>query len=91
MSPDRIVGIRQRLRLPQSYLAALLGVHEMTVLRWERGRLKPNYFQRCLLICFGAALRRDPFIGLVVRALIEQRVIAYALYHLFRTAFEPLP
>ena len=40
---------RARLGLSQAELAALLGVHAMTVSKWERGVLGPNDHQRELL------------------------------------------
>lgn len=33
--------VRKRLNLPQKALAELLGVHVMTVSRWERGTIQP--------------------------------------------------
>ena len=40
---------RKRIGLSQSSLAELLGVHVMTVSKWERGALKPNAHQRRIL------------------------------------------
>ena len=42
-------SIRQRIGLSQAQLADLLGVHAMTVSKWERGVLKPNAHQRRIL------------------------------------------
>lgn len=41
--------LRQRLNLSQKQLGELLGVHVMTVSKWERGVLAPNPHQRRLL------------------------------------------
>ena len=37
MTAAEVRRVRMRLRLTQAQLAAKLGVHEMTVSRWERG------------------------------------------------------
>lgn len=50
--PKRHSGTREALGLSQTELAALLGVHPMTVSRWERGVLKPTPYQRALLEAF---------------------------------------
>lgn len=47
--------LRERLGLSQSECAAVLGVHAMTVSKWERGVSKPNEHQRLLLRALGAA------------------------------------
>lgn len=41
--------LRVRLDLSQKELAKLLGVHVMTVSKWERGVLEPNEHQRRIL------------------------------------------
>src|SRR5690242_13718873 len=41
--------LRRRLDVSQKELAELVGVHAMTVSKWERGVLKPNEHQRRLL------------------------------------------
>jgi len=48
--------LRQRLGLSQSAFAQLLGVHAMTVSKWERGVLKPSAHQQRVL----KALARAP-------------------------------
>ena len=42
-------ALRGRLDLSQKELGQLLGVHEMTVSKWERGVAEPNDHQRRLL------------------------------------------
>jgi len=51
-----LARLRQRLGLSQSAFARLLGVHAMTVSKWERGVLKPGAHQQRLL----QALARAP-------------------------------
>lgn len=47
--------LRERLGLSQSECAAVLGVHAMTVSKWERGVARPNEHQRLLLRALGVA------------------------------------
>ena len=41
MTPGRIRAIRLRLGWTQREMAEALGVHVMTVWKWEHGRIKP--------------------------------------------------
>ncbi len=52
---------RRALQLTQGELAPLLGVHVMTVSRWELGKMQPTAHQRVLLALYvedPALLRR---------------------------------
>jgi len=51
--------LRQRLGLSQSAFAELLGVHAMTVSKWERGVLKPGAHQQRLLKALARAPERE--------------------------------
>ena len=53
-----IASIRKRLGLTQGQLADLMGVHAMTVSKWERGVLAPNPHQKRMLASFHAAGER---------------------------------
>jgi len=64
-----VASQRRRAGLTQAALAGLLGVHPITVSKWERGLLSPNGHQRELL----AALAAEPG-----RALPEQRAAGLA-------------
>jgi molybdopterin-binding protein len=48
-------SLRQRLGLSQVDFGRLLGVHTMTVSKWERGLLEPNEHQRGVLRALHAA------------------------------------
>lgn len=50
--------LRARLGLSQSELAELVGVHAMTVSKWERGVLAPGAREARLLAAFQAAAER---------------------------------
>jgi molybdopterin-binding protein len=45
----KVAALRARLNVTQTKLARLIGVHPMTVSRWERGVLAPSRHQRALL------------------------------------------
>ena len=49
--------IREALGLKQADLALLLGVHPVTVCRWETGHLVPSQYQQALLLHFRKAAR----------------------------------
>jgi molybdopterin-binding protein len=53
-----IQGLRERLGLTQGQLAELVGVHAMTVSKWERRLLKPGAHHKRLLATFAAAAER---------------------------------
>lgn len=77
--------LRQRLNLSQQALAKLLGVHVMTVSKWERGVLKPNEHQKRLLAALTNAaqegLRASPPAG--TRKQDPVRFLAAALSHAY--------
>jgi molybdopterin-binding protein len=57
-SKPSISAIRRRIGLTQAQLAELLGVHTMTVSKWERGLLAPSAHQKRLLASFQTAGER---------------------------------
>lgn len=58
-----IAPLRKRLGLTQGELAELVGVHAMTVSKWERGVLAPNAHQTRMLASFHAAGERGLKLG----------------------------
>jgi molybdopterin-binding protein len=69
-----VAALRKRLGLSQVRLAEILGVHPMTVSRWERGRLEPSVRQRELLgtLAGGAPARSaEELASWLNRALVE--------------------
>lgn len=64
MAPKQsIASLRKRLGLTQGQLAELVGVHAMTVSKWERGVLAPNPHQQRMLASFHAAGERGVKLG----------------------------
>ena len=54
---------RANLGLTQGELAGLMGVHPLTVSKWERGVAAPTAYQRALLDAFSLAADRLPGVG----------------------------
>ncbi len=52
---QKLVDIRNELGLTQSQLAQLIGVHAMTVSKWERGAARMSMYQFQMLCVFGKA------------------------------------
>lgn len=48
-SPDRIKKLRKKLAFTQKQLAQKLGVHVITVTRWETGSSEPSALAKALL------------------------------------------
>lgn len=63
MSGSEIRSIRERLGMSQLQFGQLLGVHWVTVSRWERGELKPNAYQTEMISNFRAASRNQKNVG----------------------------
>ena len=54
-----VAEVRQRLSITQVALARLIGVHPMTISRWERDELRVGPWHRQLLIALVSAQPRD--------------------------------
>lgn len=83
----RVRAIRRRLGFTQSTMAELLGVHAMTVSRWERGLLPVPPYQAALITAFDQAVRNARAIGPSAERLLRTEGVARALYILLRTAY----
>jgi len=88
MTPAEIQPLREKLGLSQVQLAQLLGVHPLTVSKWERGLLAPAPHQNALLESFAKA-RSPKKVGEEVGNLLLTAGIALALYALLEAAFDP--
>jgi transcriptional regulator with XRE-family HTH domain len=88
MTKQEILAIRTSLRMTQEQLAQLLGVHSLTISKWERGLLQPSAHQEALLRVAAGAVEHRPDIGPVVAAALIGAGIGVALFHLLRAAFD---
>lgn len=90
MTPSEIFEVRTSLGMTQGQLAQLLGVHTLTISKWERGdRLHPTPHQEAILRSAHAATKRTPDIGALVVATLVGAGVGVALFYLLRAAFEP--
>jgi putative transcriptional regulator len=88
MTPEQVSTIRNKLGLSQVQLAQLLGVHPLTVSKWERGRLEPTPHQAALLESFLKASKAQKEIGSEVGALLMKAGVVVALYALLKAALD---
>jgi DNA-binding XRE family transcriptional regulator len=80
--------VRAKLAITQRQLALLLGVHELTISKWERGKAKPTAYQQALMTLFALAADRVPGVGQRAMLEAEARGSAAALYVLLRAVYE---
>jgi transcriptional regulator with XRE-family HTH domain len=76
-----------RFALTQGQLAQLIGVHPLTVWKWEQGRARPTPHQAALLESFVAAQRAEPDAGALVVGTLFAAGVAAALYVVLKAAF----
>lgn len=88
MKGPEIASLRTMLGLTQVQLGQLLGVHPLTVSRWERNELTPTLHQQALLESFLKARRSKDDIGQTVANLLVTAGVVLALYALLRAAVE---
>ena len=87
MKPEQIAALRARLGFSQVQLAQIMGVHPLTVSRWERGLLEPTPHQAALLDSFAKAQAAQKQIGDEVGSLLVTAGVAVALFALLSAAF----
>ncbi|MCB9760761.1 MAG: helix-turn-helix domain-containing protein [Alphaproteobacteria bacterium] len=88
MLPGQIRELRISLGFTQGQFAQLLGVHSLTVSKWERGLLSPSPRQVALMNSFQTATVNQPDIGTVVAGLLVGAGISAALFFILKAAFE---
>lgn len=88
MVPTDITEMRGRLGLTQGELAALLGVHPLTVSKWERGLLRPTSHQEVLMESFDKARRSNKKIGDEAKQALVAAGVIVALTILLVAALE---
>lgn len=84
MEKSEIKTLREDLKINQTQLAGLMGVHPMTVSRWERG-VKPSPYQTAFLGEFKKASRSKAVRNTLVAVLITAGIVA-AIYLLLQAA-----
>ena len=82
-----IKKLREALGLTQAQLAQLIGVHHLTVWKWENGQSVPTPHQQMLLSTFGKAQQQEPEIGDQVAQLLVGAGVGVALYYLLKAVF----
>lgn len=88
MNGKEVHSIRNQLALSQVQLAQLLGVHPLTVSKWERDIATPSPHQVALLQSFQKAGAAKKQIGDDVGNLLMTAGVAVALFVLLKAAFE---
>lgn len=88
MSPAEISAIRSQLGMTQVQLGLLLGVHSLTISKWERDRLIPAPYHQAILETGLAAVKNQPGIGAVVTSTLATSGVPRALYEMLRAAFD---
>lgn len=87
VKPQQLVDLRKKLGLSQAQLAQLLGVHALTVSKWERGLLQPSPYQASLLESFAKARKTNRDIGSEAGELLLTVGAVVALAALLSAAF----
>ena len=87
MKGPEIQALRQTLNLGQVEFAQLMGIHPITVSKWENGHADPSAYQFALLNQFKAAARDREIREPVKNVLIAMGVavaLALLLRHLLK-------
>ncbi len=84
MSSDNLREIREALGLPQSKVAKLLGVHVLTISRWECGTMKPHGLYRELITQLARASKKKGAGERIAKAL-DERGVAGGLREMLET------
>lgn len=90
LTPTQIQAARIALSVSQPIMAQLLGVHEVTISKWENGRLRPSPWQEGLLRAFADAGRLHPDIGKDISVRVIRDGVPSALHHVLAAAFGDL-
>ncbi len=86
---EQVISTRAKLGLSASQFGDLLGVHHITVSKWEKGTTKPTPYQQTLIEQFDEAAANDPELkeGKLLKILIGAGAIAalaFLLKHLMK-------
>ena len=80
MTPNEIRSLRTSLKLGQAEFAQMLGVHPMTVSRWEQEALSPTVYHEVWMKEFNAAVAKDETVGNILKGVLIGAGIAAAIY-----------
>lgn len=89
LTSKQILELRETLGLTQAQLAQLVGVHVLTISKWEREVLTPSPHQHALLEAFARAAKRNPAIGEEAVQILLTSGVAAALHSLLNAAVTP--
>lgn len=89
-APLDLAALRRQLMMTQAQFAALLGVHWITVSKWERRLLTPSPWHLALIRAAATAVHRQPAVGQVIVAALAERGVAFALYRMLAHALPAL-
>ena len=81
--------MRKRLGLRQTELAQILGVHFVTVSRWETGRYAVPPYHQAMLAAFDRGSYHEGIGDRVVSQVLVGSGPIAALYFILQAAFEP--
>jgi transcriptional regulator with XRE-family HTH domain len=90
MSSIEIQQLREDLGLTQSQFGQLLGIHPMTVSKWERANdpSEPNDYQVAMMEKFKEGTAKEVGIGAVVAAALVGLGVVTAVYLLLKAAMK---
>lgn len=86
MTGAEIAAVRVALEMSQVTFSRLVGVHHMTVSKWERGRASPSTFHTMLIDVARRALANDPDIPHALREARATKTPGAQLALLFRAS-----
>lgn len=88
MTGAEVKSIRESLRLNQAQFAQLLGVHSLTVSKWERDILSVQPHHNALIESFKRAKSATPGVGDEVAKLLVTAGVVVAIFVLLQAAFK---
>ncbi|MGH7435881.1 MAG: helix-turn-helix domain-containing protein [Polyangiaceae bacterium] len=88
MTAAEITTLREALGLTQAQFATLLGVHSLTISKWERGVLEPTPYQVGLMQSFVRSQQQEPNVGAAIGGVLLAAGVGAALYLLLKPGVE---
>ena len=85
-APINVLAVRTALGISQGDLAALLGLHCVTICRWEKDLQRPSPWQQALLREFAQAAKRKKDVGPTAVKFLAESGAAAALFYLLNAA-----